>query len=141
EQRGEHERNPEQAGGGEFGRVTGKDEVEDDERRDDEQQHRRQRVACAQLEQQILARECSDVREVRHPSARCAVAKRSTRTGSWVATTNPARGRRSSSSRSSSAAPSSSSALCGSSSTSRSGSCSSTRQSARRCSMPREYAL
>ena len=53
---------------------AGKREVEDDEDRDDEEQHRRQRVARAQLEQQILARERAHVGGVVHASASVAVA-------------------------------------------------------------------
>ena len=69
---------------------AGQDEVEDDERREDEEEHRRQRVARAQLEQEVLARERSDVGEVVHASASFEVARRSMRAGSCVATTKAA---------------------------------------------------
>ena len=62
--------------------------MEDDEDRDDEEEHRRQRVAGAQLEQEILARERPYVGEVAHTSARRFVASGSTRAGSWVETRN-----------------------------------------------------
>src|SRR6185312_9807166 len=114
------------------------DEVEDDERRDDEEEHRGDRVARPQLEQQVLARERTDVGEVGHASPSRADANRSSRSGSWVATTNAAWLARSPSSRSSRRAPSSSSPLYGSSSNSRLGSCNSVRQSASRWSIPRE---
>src|SRR5205823_11640310 len=111
----------------------------DDEHGDDEQQHRRQRVARTQLEQEVLARERSNVGEVVHASASCVVAKRSVRAGSCVETTKVRSARSSSSCVSSRSTPWASSAVYGSSSTSSTGSCSSTRQSASRCVMPREY--
>ena len=43
--------------------------MEDDERREDEEQHRGQRVACAERDPQVLARQRGDVGEVRHASA------------------------------------------------------------------------
>src|SRR6185312_2237447 len=97
--------------------------------RDDEEQHRRERVARPQLKQQVLAGERTDVGEVCHASPSRADANRSSRSGSWVATTKAARVARSPSSRSSRRAPSSSSPLYGSSSSSRLGSCNSVRQS------------
>ena len=48
--------------------------MEDDERRDDEEEHRRQRVARAQLEEDVLAGERRNVGEVRHASASAWVA-------------------------------------------------------------------
>src|SRR5579864_4248584 len=116
--------------------MRGQREVEDDEHGDDEQQHRRQRVARPQLEQKVLARQRAYVGEVVHASASLVVASASSRAGSCVATTCV---RSSRSTSSSSVAPDSSSAEYGSSSTSSDGSCSSTRQSARRCVIPREY--
>ena len=62
EQRGEEDRDPEQPDRLALRPAPGQREVEDDERREDEQQHRRQRLARAQLEQQVLARERGDVR-------------------------------------------------------------------------------
>ena len=73
------------------------------------------------------------------PSASRAVASGSTRAGSWVVSSTVADPASSRSRRSSSSAPSASSAVNGSSSTSSSGSCSSARQSASRCTIPREY--
>ena len=72
-------------------RPAGQREVEDDERRDDEERHRRERVAGAQLEPEVLAGERRDVAEigghVRSSAIRC-VASAATRSGSWVATTS-----------------------------------------------------
>ena len=63
-------------------------EVEDRQRREDEQQHRRQRLLRPQLEQQVLARERGDVaRSSVTSNASRSVARCSTRSGSWVATT------------------------------------------------------
>ena len=67
-----------------FDEPRGQREVKDDEHRDDEQEHRRQCVARAELEQQILARERAHVREIAHASARRVVASWSTRAGSCV---------------------------------------------------------
>ena len=139
EERGEDDRDPEQPLRRELGRVARQDEVEHDERGEDEEQHRRQRVAGAQLEEQVLARERADVGQVHHASASFDVASRSMRAGSCVATTNaqlrPAllelaveqRGalvvERRCRARRGRAGP---------------GSCRSVRQSASRCSIPRE---
>src|SRR3954469_3793103 len=128
EQRGEQDREPEQPGG--RVRVVAREgEPERDEHRDDEERHRRQRVAPAQLEQQVLARERRGVADVAgHANATRPVANGSTRAGSWVATSSVRSPRSSPSSRSRSAVPSASRALNGSSRRSRSGSWSSVRQ-------------
>src|SRR5487761_1680485 len=86
EQSSEENRHPQQAARRQLRRVGRQGEVKDDERRDDEEQHRRQGVARAELEQQILARQRAHVGEVRHASASRSVASRATRSGSWVET-------------------------------------------------------
>src|SRR5581483_11667932 len=139
EQGGEDQRDPEEPLRRELRALRRQGEVEDDERRDHEQEHRRHRVARPQLEDQVLPGQNRHVVEVApHANASRLRASGSSRAGSCVATSNVARSRSSESSRSSSADPSSSSALYGSSSRSRLGSCRSTRQSASRCSIPRE---
>src|SRR5439155_748930 len=120
EQRGEHDRDPEQTEPGKPPAPRGQREVEDDERGDDEEHHRRQRVACTHLEQQILAGECPDVRGVTpHANASLCVESEASRWWSCVATTYVPSCAASSRSRSS--APSASSALYGSSSNSSDG--------------------
>ena len=90
-------------------------------------------------QQQVLARQRGDVGEVpSHANARPPVASGSSRPGRASRRRRSRLPRSSASSRSSSAAPSSSSALNGSSRSSSSGSWSSARQSASRCSIPRE---
>ena len=121
EQRGEDDRDPEQPARGEIRRARRKREVEDDEDRDDEEQHRRQRVARAQLEQQVLARERAHVGGVAHASASVVVASGAMRAGSWVETRNVRSCSSSASCASSSSAPCASSAVYGSSSTSSAG--------------------
>src|SRR5215208_689912 len=139
EQRGEDNRHPQKPEARELAGAGRQREVEDHEGSRDEDQHGRQRVPRAHLEQQILARERRDISDVApHASARRAVASGSRRSGSCVATRNVASPRRDASSRSSSSAPSASSAENGSSSRSSSGSWRSTRQSASRCTIPRE---
>src|SRR3954454_22607417 len=139
EQRGEDNRHPEQAQARELAGARRQREVENHERGRDEDEHRRQRVARAHLEQQILAREGRDVSDVLpHASASRADASDARRSGSCVATRNVASPQRDASSRSSSSAPSASSAEKGSSRRSNSGSCRNTRQSASRCTIPRE---
>src|SRR5579864_340536 len=96
-----------------------KREVEDDERRNDEEQHRRQRVPCAQLEQEVLARERAHVSEIcRHASASFVVARGETRSGSCVESSTVRSPRSSVSWASSSSAPALSRAVKGSSRTS-----------------------
>src|SRR4051812_45200860 len=113
--------------------------MEDHERGRDEEQHRRQRVARAHLEQQVLARKCRDVSDVApHANASRAVASGSRRSGSCVATRNVASPRREASSRSSNSAPSASRAENGSSSRSSSGSWGETRQRGGRRTNPRQ---
>src|SRR3970282_2966520 len=63
-------------------------EVEYDESRQDEEEHRRQRVARAELDLQILAGERGDVGGIRHPSGSLVVARDASRDGSCVATTS-----------------------------------------------------
>src|SRR5664279_1371147 len=140
EQGGEDDRNPEQTARREPRRSRGKREVEHDERRDDEDQHGRKRVARAQLEQEILARECAHVGQIVHAaSATRTVASESMRAGSCVETRIVRSPCNSANCASSSSAPCVSSAAYGSSRISKAGSCSSVRQSASRCVMPREY--
>src|SRR5581483_510416 len=139
EQGGEEDGDPQQATRRELRRVRRQREVENDEGGDDEEQHGRQRVARAQLEQEILARERADVGRVRHASASCCVANGATRSGSCVETSTVCAPRNSISCASRSPAPAASSAVYGSSSTRSSGPCKSTRQIASRCVMPREY--
>ena len=97
EERGEDERDPEEAVGGVVRGVGRKREVEHDERGEDEQEHRRERLARAQLEPEILARQRHDVGAVSRRGVSCAaeqrsrvVARCSTRAGSWVETTRVA---------------------------------------------------
>src|SRR5262249_24424281 len=92
-------------------------EVEDDEDGDDEEEHRGQRLPRAQLEQEILARERADVREVPHARARRVGASRSTRAGSGGAARNGFRPPSSAAWAARSAGPCSSSAVYGSSRT------------------------
>src|SRR4029079_13032149 len=81
EQRREDERTPEQAerrqllvlvqrrlaaGTAADVRERGHDEVEDRERREDEEQHRGKRLLRPQLEQEVLARQRSDVADIAH---------------------------------------------------------------------------
>src|SRR4051812_23135482 len=104
QKRGEHDRDPEKAARRKLRRAGGQREVEDDEGRDHEEQHCRQRVACAQLEQEILPRERPDVGEIVHAArGMVIVARCSTWAGSCVATTNVRSPRSSSSCASSSA--------------------------------------
>ena len=110
EQRGEHDRDPEEPVRGVVPGSLREREVEDDEGREDEEEHRRQRVARAQLDPEVLARERRDVGEVGHASASLAVARRSSRARSCVDTTIVRCPASSSSSRSRRAAPCSSSA-------------------------------
>ena len=84
EERREDDRDPEQPVGRVVARTLRDREVEHDERRENEEEHRRQRVPPAQLDAQILARECHDVGEVRHASASRAVWSAATRSGSCV---------------------------------------------------------
>src|SRR5207237_380760 len=80
----------------------------------DEAQHRRQRVPRPQLEQQLLSRKGARVRQLTpHTSDSLPVAKRSSRSGAWLATSSVRSRRSSSSSRSSNSSPASSSALAG----------------------------
>ena len=58
QQRREDERSPEQPERGGMARSVRQGEVEDRQRGDHEEQHRRQRLLRAQLQQQILARQC-----------------------------------------------------------------------------------
>src|SRR5206468_4304039 len=140
EQGGEEDRHPEQAARLQPRRRAGQGEMEDHEDGGDEEEHRRQRVPRPQLEQEILPGERAHVADVAHvASASEPLANGATRPGSWVESRKVRSPRSSASWASSSSAPASSSALYGSSSTSSSGSWSRTRQSARRCVMPREY--
>src|SRR6266851_4467589 len=140
EQRREDDRHPEQSTRREPRRAARQREMEDDERRDDEEQHCGQRVARAQLEQEVLACKRSHVGEIVHAaSATRTVSNDSVRAGSWVETTSVRCPLSSRNWSSSSRAPSVSSAVYGSSRTSSVGSCSNTRQSASRWVMPREY--
>src|SRR6266545_1240525 len=129
QQRGEEHRDPQEALG-RLALLVGKREAEDDQGADHERRHRRHGLAPPQLEQEVLARQRHRVGEVRHASASIAVAFRASRPGSCVATTSVRPSRGSASMVSSTATPAASRALKGSSSSSRSGSCSSTRQSA-----------
>src|SRR5262245_36749289 len=122
EERGEHDRDPEESIGSGLAGVLGEREVKDDQRREDEEQHCRERVAPPELHAQVLVRQRGDVGEVRHASASLCVASASRRAGSCVATTSVRSPRSASSSRSRSRAPSSSRAEYGSSRTSTSGS-------------------
>src|SRR5438094_1833475 len=105
EQRGEDDRDPEQAVRREIRRARRQREMEDDEDGDDEEQHGRERVPRAQLEQEVLARERTHVGEVVHASASCSVVNGSTLAGSWVETRNVRSPRSSPSCESSSSAP------------------------------------
>src|SRR5918999_1408545 len=138
EERGEDDRHPEQA----LRRLrllAREREAEGDEGGDDEEQHRRQHLAAAQLQEEILAGQGGGVADVvGHAQARRPVARGARRSGSCVATRKVRSPASAASSRSRSAAPSASSALNGSSRSRRSGSCRSARQSASRCSIPRE---
>ena len=87
QERREDERHPEESERGDVTAAVRQGEMEDRERRDHEEQHRGQRLLGSELEQQILARERGDVAEVVHANASRSVANRSTRCGSWVATT------------------------------------------------------
>src|SRR5207249_8201038 len=123
EQRREEDRDPEQAARLQPRRAPRQREVEDDEDRRDEEDHRRQGVPRPQLEQEVLAGQGSDVAEVAHAAnARRALAKRTTRPGSWVAKRNVRSPRSAASGASRSLEPASSSALYGSSRMSSSGS-------------------
>src|SRR5918999_1154626 len=138
EERGEDDRDPEQALRG-LGLLAREREAEGDEGGDDEEQHRRQHLAAAQLQEEILAGQGGGVADVvGHAQARRPVARGARRSGSCVATRKVRSPASAASSRSRSAAPSASSALNGSSRSRRAGACRSARQSASRCSIPRE---
>src|SRR5262249_45680435 len=86
EQRGEKDRDPEEARRLEPRRLTWQRKVEDDEDGRDEEEHRRQRVPRPQLEQQILPRKRTNVADVAHASASRPLAYGATRAGSCVET-------------------------------------------------------
>src|SRR5207248_3994842 len=115
-------------------------EVEDDERGDDEEKERGEGVARAELEEEVLPRQRGHVAGVaaHAASSRRALANRSTRSGSWVATTSVAAPARPASSSSTRAAAWASRLVNGSSRSRRRGSCRRVRQSARRWLIPRE---
>ena len=116
--------------------------MEDDERRDDEEEHRRNGVARAKLEQQVLARERGDVGEVASCAARGGLvasgARRARARGCETTSVRSPAERRELAVEE--LAPASSRPAYGSSRSSSSGSCSSVRQSASRCCIPRENA-
>src|SRR5205814_7521296 len=100
EQRGEEDRDPEEAELREPGRAGREREVEDREDRKHEQQHRRERVAGPELEPQVLARQGRGVSQIatqgrvsRSRAARAAPGRAWRRASSGARASRRARGR------------------------------------------------